>query len=988
MVVKAIINAIGKGAPKPKTFPKGTKFKKQEAQTLLEDAQVKIDKINAGEIKAQDPNELASPLDNASFLGVKADQVSPVLTPDNIKNKIVKPPKPSSQKKIDEFLTEEQKILNNADLSGNEDNFLNFKKINASDDIKASIEALGAQYTKQINKQKRGVQTWQETNELAELLGENAETLTGNLLKLRPGSPLNAAEIKAAKNLLISQHKKLTQLAKQLGTEAGDNSKIALEFAQQHALTAELTKIYKGAQTEIARALNILKEPVQEGAIVNLDLDRLNRSNILMNLGGKKQIEAIAELYLETPGIANKIKFTEKSVAAKTSDALVEIFLNNILSGTLTHVKNIGGNWLYKTMERAERSYAAKVYGGKSIDSIAEFEDVAMAFGEHVTMVNMWRAFSQKMKSLKAFQSNPIKTYKNLPGIENKIAGTKFESPVDAFSSQAFGMDSGSWYAKSFDVVGRVFTLDRIPYRFLQNADNFFKNASYQSELYALGFRETLKQVKLGLLPKNKAADYLAALVTNPPESFTKKAYETSLRRTFQTPLSKRDDIIGDLTGAIQDLKVSKGFNPLSIFSSQYFTFLRTPANIAGSALERMPGANRILRSYKKALSTPGAEAELAKAKAAMGWAFIAAFAPLGYFGIFSGSDVDLAGRKNYQLKKAANKQPKSFRFENILSDEIQELTGLNGSQLQVSLNGFEPAVFLASMAADIGHILANIQDDWSGWGNVHKDMLYFLQAYAIAFGENFVNSSVMNGAGRLADFYQNMKMSSDKTEVLAYEGKKLLSGLVPFQTILAQFEDLGKAETNEFESYGISNADDFRKLNFEFKSMIQKNIPGFENDLYFDRDWLGDVVPKFSVISTINESEINKEAQKIGYQPTPVRKKLEVTVYEIQFGELGYGIPVNVQLKEQEYALLQRETGRLTKQYLKELINSAEYQDEQDQTYKLYLFGKAVENAKADVKSQFKDPEINPLWSAIEARAEILATKKWKKQQGNQTIN
>ena len=100
-------------------------------------------------------------------------------------------------------------------------------------------------------------------------------------------------------------------------------------------------------------------------------------------------------------------------------------------------------------------------------------------------------------------------------------------------------MNSASWYGTVFDVIGRVFTLDRIPYKFLQNADNFFKNASYQSELYALGFRETLKQVKLGMLPKNKAVDYLAALVTNPPESFTKKAYETALRRTFQTPLVK-----------------------------------------------------------------------------------------------------------------------------------------------------------------------------------------------------------------------------------------------------------------------------------------------------------------------------------------------------------------------------------------------------------------------------------------------------------------
>ena len=108
-----------------------------------------------------------------------------------------------------------------------------------------------------------------------------------------------------------------------------------------------------------------------------------------------------------------------------------------------------------------------------------------------------------------------------------------------------------------------------------------------------------------------------------------------------------------------------------------------------------------------------------------------------------------------------------------------------------------------------------------------------------------------MNGAGRLADFYQNLKMSSDKTEPLKYEGKKMLSGLVPFTTFLSQFEDLGKAETNEYESYGISNADDFRKLNIEFKSMIQKMIPGFENDLYFDRDWLGDIVPKFSIISS-----------------------------------------------------------------------------------------------------------------------------------------
>ena len=60
----------------------------------------------------------------------------------------------------------------------------------------------------------------------SKIIGDNPETLAGNLLKLRPGSPLNAAEIKAARDFLISQHKKLTGLAKQLGSETGDNTKM------------------------------------------------------------------------------------------------------------------------------------------------------------------------------------------------------------------------------------------------------------------------------------------------------------------------------------------------------------------------------------------------------------------------------------------------------------------------------------------------------------------------------------------------------------------------------------------------------------------------------------------------------------------------------------------------------------------------------------------------------------------------------------------
>ena len=43
---------------------------------------------------------------------------------------------------------------------------------------------------------------------------------------------------------------------------------------------------------------------------------------------------------------------------------------------------------------------------------------------------------------------------------------------------------------------------------------------------------------------------------------------------------------------------------------------------------------------------------------------------------------------------------------------------------------------------------------------------------------------------------------------------------------------------------------------------------------------------------------------------------------------------------------------------------------------------------AKTDVMTDFKNPELNPLWENIEARAEKLATKKWTEKQGNQEVN
>jgi hypothetical protein len=55
-----------------------------------------------------------------------------------------------------------------------------------------------------------------------------------------------------------------------------------------------------------------------------------------------------------------------------------------------------------------------------------------------------------------------------MPGFDSKVSGTKFESPVNAFSADGFGASKDTVFGKFIDVTGTILTMDRIPYKFLQ----------------------------------------------------------------------------------------------------------------------------------------------------------------------------------------------------------------------------------------------------------------------------------------------------------------------------------------------------------------------------------------------------------------------------------------------------------------------------------------------------------------------------------------
>ena len=132
MVAKSIAKILVGGKQKPKQFPEGSKFQKEEAQTLLQEAQKKVEKIEAQEIK---PVNTADLIKSSDDLVISGSKVAPVLTPQKVIKKTVSAPK-SSKQKVDEFLTEEERILNEADLSPQKqlDEF-NINTFNTSEDV-------------------------------------------------------------------------------------------------------------------------------------------------------------------------------------------------------------------------------------------------------------------------------------------------------------------------------------------------------------------------------------------------------------------------------------------------------------------------------------------------------------------------------------------------------------------------------------------------------------------------------------------------------------------------------------------------------------------------------------------------------------------------------------------------------------------------------------------------------------------------------------
>ena len=881
MVVKAVLN----------------KYTKSEAKDLMEKGQKIIDeKIKGPALKDKKekqeriPKALKDPLD----LG-KVD-IEEGLTPKKLK-------KPSI---VSEDKTEKLLFRKDSKITPTKLDDFNIDKIDTREDIIKFIDEISKQFKTSIDKQKRGTISNEATKEMASILQLNPEKLGQTLLTLKPGQTLNAETILAARELLVASLSKLDDLAIKAKTGGIDD---IMNFRQHYALSAELQKIIKGVQTETGRALQQFKIPVRDKNFTTPDINDLNRQQLMSELGGEDEIRELAKAYLKLDTPEARAVVNERTGfinnLSKASEAMSEVFINAILSNPMTHIRNTGGNWLTQGILLQERKLAARFFGDATKDGIAEFEDVAKAYGRSMASQEMWGAIGRSLMDGK------------MPNIKNQFGGSKVEIRPGKFTASNFNLKEGS-IANGVDVLGKVLTLNRIPTRLLTVADSYFKNLEYRSEIYANAYRETVKAVRLGKIPKDKGPELLADYVVNPSSQTVKTAYEKTLASVYQTPLGQRGDFL-DKGKFLQKWKSQSG--PANVLVNYYLPFIQTPANITGFTIERTPILNLLLENYRNSLFGKNGVAAAQEAKTKMGLGFMLYGAVAGLnvgqpFGISTtGSSPEIGSRFQNKFNKT--------EIKNTLGIQSGTINFPNGFQMNIT--GYDPVAMYLRQATDFAAIAQMGFED----NDQIEDYLSHFTAFLLATGENISSSTFMAGIGKAFNDYQSFERLGPKKG-----GQKFAN----------QF---GSSFVPTFVRQGTKLfSDDQQKLAVSFDDYIKKALNRNNQPNKYDR--LGDPIEKFGFLSKRKEGPLRDELRISGVELDPIGKK---------FTYRKKGLSADLEYTAEELSFLQKRSGDYAQDIFSQVMAKEEYKlmsTKQDNVFKQQviekIFSGAEKAAKADL--------------------------------------
>ena len=407
-------------------------------------------------------------------------------------------------------------------------------KVPNEGNIYSHIAASGEQIQKKLNALSPDEQkaiSLDQTRALADVLGENPEKLKKRFLSgafnLENGKPGQlAAQMVAAKDLLIFEIRKLDELADFVDgsrklPEGVTTEQAQFQWLQQAELVANIQRQYKGAQTDIARAMSAFRIPARDDNV----LIQRDYAKLISDVGGTEKVREIVDGYkkeTDLPRRANQVR--QLSKFQRFTDSVHEVWINSMLSGWRTHLKNTVGTWSSLVADIAEMSAVATaeapkvLWGGQRSITFGDVQ--AKVFGQMMAMKEATSAAGRAFW----LREDPIM------GAEMSIISGSNPYRQDAISAENWNISNKAG-ARAIDLFGNLVTLGRAPTRMLMMGDAFNKIVAYRGTLWEEAYRAGRQKGKKG----EALEDFIADFVIEPPDAAAQKGLEHAKYVTLQS---------------------------------------------------------------------------------------------------------------------------------------------------------------------------------------------------------------------------------------------------------------------------------------------------------------------------------------------------------------------------------------------------------------------------------------------------------------------
>ena len=707
----------------------------------------------------------------------------------------------------------------------------NFDNMESGEDINAVINSVSEIYKNPTEAAKRGVRTNTETlaaagNLLADELG-----VTRMLLRKKSGQLLNAEEMTAVRVLLQKSAQRLGDLARDI--QGGDNSaKTLLNFRRQMAIHAGIQMKAKGAQTEIARALQAFK--------IKVGAELPDVQAVIDEAGGSKLASDMAQGYLvalKEGGQAGANKFVAGAWYQKLNKVFYEVFINGLLSYTPTHLKNALATPLFMVYNTLSDAVSASIgaAGRQSGKLIGREPDPAgVYFGD---ILLRWYGYSKAVRDAATVAS---KTFKDeMPADElNKIeAGT-----LRAIDSETLNVSGNA--GKAIDHLGRLI---RIPGRGLMAADDFWRVIASRGELYEQALRTGRAAKALGKSDTDALDDAIMVLLD---PNFVSKDMDAASR---YFTLTDDPGTLGELASGIRNAPMGKLIMP----------FMKAPTNGMRRVAEGHPFFAGLKSIYyagdafvggNKFAQMSARERQRFMGRAAMGTAFLYALHSYAMDGRVTGSyprDKQLQrmlppGWQPYSLvyigdaddRQDAGLKPWPSDADGDPLPMYNRETGLpNGELIYMSYQGLEPVSAFLGIAASTARYQSFFYDP--------EDKLNIFSAGALATYDYFRDLPMLQAMGDIMRSleYQDFGVLADSTV-----GNLVGIAPLPYSSAVKNITNLATGET---ERKVVS-----KKIEYYTVADVEQLFRDSQND-----DVPYDTVP-YSLVGTPKNIDGNAAAQ------------------------------------------------------------------------------------------------------------------------------